>query len=455
MQRLRLWIGLTSTAQTPSRRRAVTVLSSFIVAAGLTAGLFHVLRPVSPSVWPEGSAPSDLYLSAYRHDHTDHPLFLFGLFGLKEKIREADILLTGTSHLEFGVDAGQLSALLQAALGRPIKVLNLGRGYGDGAVLTRMILESNDIHDKIIVSDLYDLGILSDYSKLVATWNRVLASWKVLNIRSIYQKDRLLFGILPAISYTDGRLRLDDPSQSFVLRDEQGLDVYNFWSFESGELFRAAHPQADPLPTDQLKHYGPESTLLMGPHWCREHRLRCLFTLIPFPAADLAATAAWAGTRGLPYLDLSAEALTYFDTPPSHLDLAGRELLTRRLAAQLIPQLSADAVTGEGQHSPASFTVSAFGPHETATGQGFSVQPGGASTLWIALARGEPATAPLPVGIVVTWDGRDLPTAFDEKALVLTTTISPDLYATPGHHDLAVVDAESRTDLAHLDFLVR
>ena len=436
----------------PSRRSRRTFLFGFVAAALITAGLFALIRPVQQSPYPELPALSGLYLSAYRHDHTDHDLFLSGLFGLKEKMKEADLILAGTSHMEFGINAGLLSALLGSALGHPVKVINLGRGYGDGVMLTRMILDANKIHDKIIVSDVYDLGILSDYARLVATHNSLLAGWKVLNTVTTFFKDTVLYGVLPAISDTDGNLRLSDPAQAYVLRDWHGFDVYNFATTTSGDLFRAEHSPPEPVPADKLERYGPANVLAMGPHWCARHRLRCVVTLIPFPAADLAGTAAWAEKRHLPFVRLSGEGLTYFDAPPSHLDFAGRDKITRRLATQLIPLLQSSAWTTEA--APPALEVSAYSPHETVAGHSFTLQPGGSSTLWFGLTRGGAATAPLPIELVVTWDGKDLPTAFDDAGLVMTASVSRDLYATPGHHNLAVVDVEAQAEIAHLDFTV-
>ena len=103
--------------------------------------------------------------------------------------------------------------------------------------------------------------------------------------------------------------------------------------------------------------------------------------------------------------------------------------------------------------SPAILTIADVSPHETIAGRGFTVRKG-VSVLRVTLARSGPANAPLPEGLALTWDGRALETAFDSTTLVLTGNVPRELYAIPGHHDVAVVDTELQSRIAHDDFTV-
>jgi hypothetical protein len=60
--------------------------------------------------------------------YVGHLLYYWGLFGMRDRIRQADIVLLGSSHTQFGLSARQLSEILSRESGRPIKAFNLGLG---------------------------------------------------------------------------------------------------------------------------------------------------------------------------------------------------------------------------------------------------------------------------------------------------------------------------------------
>ena len=61
-------------------------------------------RPPFPGV-------GDSYISEYNNlGSASHYLYQFGLFGMGDRIRQSDVLLLGSSHMEYGISAAQLSA---------------------------------------------------------------------------------------------------------------------------------------------------------------------------------------------------------------------------------------------------------------------------------------------------------------------------------------------------------
>ena len=91
----------------------------------------HDYRKLQPRmgapVW--GKTYVALYDFSSDHGNIDYYLFHTGIFGFRQRINEADLLLFGTSHVQFGLSAGQLAEKLSAAEGRPIKVFNLARAW--------------------------------------------------------------------------------------------------------------------------------------------------------------------------------------------------------------------------------------------------------------------------------------------------------------------------------------
>src|ERR1700752_4734965 len=108
---------------------------SVVVAAAATMLLLRLyalplLGDLPPK--PDLPVPGRSYVSAYRASEVDHHLFKFGLFGFGQRLRDADILIAGSSHPQLGISASELGHALTRATGRPVKDFNLAVGYGEG-----------------------------------------------------------------------------------------------------------------------------------------------------------------------------------------------------------------------------------------------------------------------------------------------------------------------------------
>ena len=160
--------------------------------------------PAQPApLWLGG--PS--FLSDYgTHGSTAHYLFRFGLFGMKDRLQKSDLLFLGSSHVEFGVSAARLTSELSRVTGRPVRVYNLGSGFGDGIGFAREIIAANALRNKTVVLDLFSpMGEGdSDYARVVSRSNSLGAYLKVWDAWLRYGDDWLLDPVMPFFSTRTG-----------------------------------------------------------------------------------------------------------------------------------------------------------------------------------------------------------------------------------------------------------
>src|SRR5262245_19103421 len=95
--------------------------------------------------------PGRTYVSSYPRGFADHYLFLFGLFGFGERIHNADVLISGSSHPQLGLSADQLSHGLSEKSGSHVRAFNMSLAFGEGMAFTRDILQRNDIEEKTMI----------------------------------------------------------------------------------------------------------------------------------------------------------------------------------------------------------------------------------------------------------------------------------------------------------------
>ena len=77
------------------------------------------------------------YAVGHSAGHTDHYFFHFGLFGVGDRIKNADVLIVGSSHAIFGLSAERIAAALSERWGRPVTVFNMALGFGEGIGFSR------------------------------------------------------------------------------------------------------------------------------------------------------------------------------------------------------------------------------------------------------------------------------------------------------------------------------
>jgi hypothetical protein len=286
---------------------------------------------------PKPAFPSlqENYLQYVSRGATDHYLYLYGILGMRERIRDSDVLLFGSSHLEFGISAQLLSEALSRQAGRKVRVYNLGAAYADGARFAAEIIRANDLRDKGAVFELFtdQAGGVSDYARKVLQANALQAYAAVGEIWWAFLRDWTLDGILPRV-VLEGWPKLGRFLHTPVaFRSRETGDISSYWYPTVGQVV----PQPSTLkglPLGKVSPFGPAvdgHAALPGTvaDLVRERRIRAVMTIIPFDGYDAAAVERMATAQGFPFSAISPEGIETWDT--HHLTPASRSVATSRL----------------------------------------------------------------------------------------------------------------------------
>jgi len=265
---------------------------------------------------------------------TSHYLFRFGIFGMRQRLQQSDLLLLGASHMEFGLSADQLSQELTAEEKHPIRVYNLGLGFGDSLPFDRSILAANGLHHKAAIVDLF-MGQgdgLSDYAQTVEKANSLGAYLHVEDTWLQAADDWFLDPWLPRFNPREhlGVGSVIKPTRMlgmFTTRRWDTGDIVQMWTPASGFVF-AQPGKMIPFGTNDfyktMVHRGVELTP-MARAILKQNDLHPVYTLIPFDGYDPSYIPAGAN----PYLPISVVNLTFYDS--MHLNAGSREIATIRL----------------------------------------------------------------------------------------------------------------------------
>jgi len=293
--------------------------------------------PPRPPLWLGGQS----FLSDYgTHGSTAHYLFRFGLFGMKDRLLKSDLLLLGSSHVEFGVSAATLSDELSRWKGRPIRVYNLGSGFGDGIGFAKEIISSNDLRDKSVILDLFSpMGEGdSNYARIVGQGNSLGAYLKVWDAWLRYGDDWLLDPVTPFFSTRTGMKLTDSVERTRLLgicttRTWETGDVDEMWAPTIGFVFQNPAPgTAQPMSRDdpyRMAGYGTWNLSGATLAFFADRHLQPAFMLLPFEGYEYTKPPANAS----PFIAVSSDDLTFYDQ--LHLTAAGRDLSTQRIVLEI------------------------------------------------------------------------------------------------------------------------
>ncbi len=258
-----------------------------------------------------------------------HDIFLFGLFGTGDRLRQSDIIAMGSSHVLYGLRAATLTDGLREA-GRPLRAYNLGCGLSEGIRFELEALRRNRVRDKRVVVDLFDASNISDYAREALRSSRLQAYARVYNAWTAFARDWVLDPWLPSLRYDGGKFAVERFLQTCDIRDFATGDVRELWAPRIGEVYpRSDVPRAYDPRSDTYGRYGRIEGLIAFPDEAkalfRQSGLRPVFTLIPFGGyaqgrlPDLH-----------PYVPISPEGLFFYDDQ-RHVTGAGAALVTSRL----------------------------------------------------------------------------------------------------------------------------
>lgn len=275
-----------------------------------------------------------------------HILYRYGLFGTDKLINSADLLLIGTSHMEFGVSAKELEDILSKEYSRQLRVFNLGMGGGESTDFVQKILSSKKVENKVIIIDLHDplgdswsylanatnnLSIIQAYIKIYNSWFDYFRDWcfdpifprfrpfmEVKNVSSISDINKKVFAVGRFLGY-------------FSVREWSSGDIISYFGPTSGELTKTKN--VVPL-SSSAKYLGGENQGVRVNHKLEEFLLASsnivVATLVPW--------------NGYAVVNIPTDATNFIFLPPedlwtydkSHLVHSSRNLNTKRLAAELI-----------------------------------------------------------------------------------------------------------------------
>ena len=333
----------------------------FFLAFGATLALallplIVVARLSSDQSKPPYPVPGRQFVAEYAGvgANVAHMLYYWGLFGEGRQIRNADVLLIGSSHMQFGLSARELSTALSMRASRTIRVFNLGLGCGTDLDFDAALLDHINVHDKIVVADTFGYHHFDELPfcfPLGKQTDPVDASFKALALWAKFTWDWALDGWLP-----QARLEPDRVSATrflggaVVILDWKSGDVAYFSRPTLGEIFPIDGTQT---PTPILQHAEGELPWNLLPGTipipapllavAQRERLHLVFTLIPYAKSlplderryAILSNLLSSGRRerAAPFLPISATQLDSFDF--GHLTGRSRSLASLRLAEEM------------------------------------------------------------------------------------------------------------------------
>jgi hypothetical protein len=316
------------------RSFAVSFLATIFVCSAV--GHYFVTGQQEPWSRPALPVPGKTYVSAATGGQTDHYLFYFGLFDFGKRMRNADFLMFGSSHMEFDLSAGQLTEAFSTD-GRSAVGLNLGLGSAEGMPFAQKIIERNNLTGKLVLLEPFTAlnGGLSAQAEAALSLDAVGAYVAVTKIWTDYFRDWLLDGRVVRIAFdkTSGFYRRHFFEQLIVLRDWKTGDVTEAWSPRDGELFKdppsgIARPlESGPLIGDFWLGMGIRDSLAA-------RRLAPVVVIVPFQGYRPENARRLAREGGFPFVELSSDGLLFWDN--NHLTASGRALATAETAREIL-----------------------------------------------------------------------------------------------------------------------
>jgi len=277
-----------------------------------------------------------------------HYFYLYGLFGMRDRLKNSDVLLLGSSHVEVGLSAAELEKNLSNVNKRKVRAYNLGLGFAEGIGFDNDIIAANNLRNKTLIVDLFMPGgeSLSNYGDQARQSNTFAAYLRVFQLWTTCIGDRLLDPVLPRF-YPDDFGNANIPGlpvrkriMGFIaprrylmilgIRSWSTGDDVLSWSPDEGVVSNNPPPDKNILyghgePAYQyMKNIG-----IFFPAEEQEmfHRrnLNVIYTLLPFEGYKNGSVP----PEAEPYISIIPDGLTYYEG--MHLNSPGRVLATERL----------------------------------------------------------------------------------------------------------------------------
>jgi len=134
---------------------------SLLVAAAaflMPLAIWTKLTAASVPKPPQYPAPGRQVLAEYSGVSASvlHSIYWHGLFDFGDRISDANVVLIGSSHTQFGLSARQMSQELSRIAGHPVRVYNLGLGCSEGLNFAAQLLQRLGLEERVIIGDIYN-----------------------------------------------------------------------------------------------------------------------------------------------------------------------------------------------------------------------------------------------------------------------------------------------------------
>jgi hypothetical protein len=303
---------------------ATLLIARAIIGTGVEPGAHP------PPRWPDWRRE---YPAAFRGVSATHNLLSLGSFGLGRRLREADVLLTGSSHAEFGLSARDLVTHFRTR-GMSVKAYNIGVGWGEGFAFPAALIDRYDLRDKVLVVEMFRM--LTPLSAVGARALNDNAGTKLVRIANMwlgFTADRLLDLWLAKVELQAARLtvsrRLD---QSVIYRRWAEGDLGEFWAPQFGSIYERWNDRFYlPNPEAGAERVDPESVRrVLDLAMLSQRHLKTFTTYIPSVADSGQGHLDAAVAAGIPVLPIRGDAVQLIDD--AHPNALGRTLVTAQIA---------------------------------------------------------------------------------------------------------------------------
>jgi len=290
--------------------------------------------PAKPPLVMFGTAD---YISTYANIGTTmHYIYRLGLFGMRERLQKSDIILLGSSHVEYGLSAARLSKKLSDFSGHPVTVYNAGVGCADGSGFANDILVSNGVEKKAVVLDLFSPfgNGISTFAETMRQSSSLRGYCHVFDLWLKAFSDYCLDPFLPRVYPTDfTKFKFSRSLGITEIRSWDSGDVVEMWDPALGILFPQPAAGA-PKPRSKSAYENIVNQGIwfdvMTQETVSKLQLSAVYTVVPFGGSQQAIIP----SNATPYVPLSPDGLFYWDEQ-MHVTAGSREIVTDRLAQGL------------------------------------------------------------------------------------------------------------------------
>jgi hypothetical protein len=308
-----------------------------ILVFGFTSLAWKSLEPKLPARPPMTMFGTKDYISSYANIGTTmHYIYRLGLFGVRERLRKSDVILLGSSHVEYGLSAAQLSKELSDFSGHPVTVYNAGIGCAEGSGFANDILVSNGLEKKAVVLDLFSPfgNGISAFGQTMRQSNSMQGYLHVLDLWLGAFSDDCLDSFLPRVATNDfTKYKFSRSLGITEIRNWDSGDVVELWDPALGVLFpepAASVPRPRRKPANDTNVNAGVWFDATTQETISKLRLSPAYTVIPFGGFEHAVIPPDAE----PFIPLSGAGLSYWDEQ-LHVTAGSREIVTDRLAQGL------------------------------------------------------------------------------------------------------------------------